>query len=70
MQVLLNQNKIRNKPTSKGNYYFIIEIKYMTVLDETESKCNNTKDDALIIDPSYNTLQIPLTEKNTEKAWR
>ena len=42
----------------------------MTVLDETESKYNNTKDDALIIDPSYNTLQIPLTEKNTEKAWR
>ena len=32
-QVLLDQNKIRNKPTSKGNSYFIIEANNMTILD-------------------------------------
>ena len=37
IQVLLDQNKIRNKPTSKGNSYFIIETSNMTILDEREA---------------------------------
>ena len=47
IQVLFDQNKIRNKPASKSNSYFIIEANNMTIIDETESMHDNAKDDTL-----------------------
>ena len=47
IQVLLDENKIRNKPTPKGNSYCIIEANNMTIFDETGSMHNNAKDDGL-----------------------
>ena len=70
IQVLLDQNKIRNKPTSKGNSYFIIEANNIAIFDETGSMHDNAKDDTLNKDQSYNTPQIPLTDKNKGKAQR
>ena len=67
IEVLLDQKKIRNKPISNGDSYFIIEENNMTILDETESMHDNEKDNALNIDQSYNTSQIPLANKTQEK---
>ena len=39
----------------------------MTILDEIESMHDNEKNDTLNIDQSYNTSQIPLTNKTQEK---
>ena len=67
IQVLSDENKIRYKPTSKGSSYFIIEANNMTILDETQRMHDKPKDDTLNIDQSYNTSQIPLTDKTEEK---
>ena len=61
--VLLDQNKIQNKPTSKSNYHFMIEANNMTILDETENMHGNPQDDTLNVSHSYNTPQISLTDK-------
>ena len=47
IQVLLDQNKMQNKPTLKGNSYYIIETNNMTIFDETGSMHENAKDDTL-----------------------
>ena len=47
IQVLLDQNKIQNKPTLKCNSYCIIETNNMTIFDETGSMHENAKDDTL-----------------------
>ena len=47
IQVLLDQNKIQNKPTLKGHSYCIIEANNMTIFDETGSMHENAKDDTL-----------------------
>ena len=60
IQVLLDQNKIRKKPTSKGNSYFITEANNITILDETESMHDNPQGNTLNIDQSYSTLRLPL----------
>ena len=57
IQVLLDQNKIRKKPTSKGNSYFVTEANNITILDETKSMHDN---------PQGNTLKKKKKKKCTE----
>lgn len=67
MPILLDQYKIRKKPTSKSKFYFIKETNKMTILDETESIHENPQDEILNIDQSYNTPRLPLAVKTQKK---